>query len=413
MNGRHRPIPCESPPGSRKIIKFAASRSFPAFLPAFEKPTTRWTASGLYHEGIFRVLSGSKLVEVRLADRSYAIEIATGNLPRLGRFVADQCKCTHAVIVTDGNVEDPHANVAAQSLADAGAEVDLLVVESGEQTESAAWLWQKFLELGTDRKSIVVAVGGGVVGDLAGFIAATFARGLAFFQVPTTLLAQVDSSVGGKVGINLPGAKNMVGAFWQPAGVLVDTDVLATLPEREYRAGLAEVVKYGVILDAEFFSYLEAHAAELAAREPEVLATTIARCCRLKADVVEQDEREETGARAVLNYGHTFGHALEAVAGYGTWLHGEAVAIGMMCAARLAERLGRIGPDLTARQLALLTALKLPVEAGDVDRDALLAAMQRDKKVEHGRLRFVLPSRLGHVELVANVPSSEAAAAII
>jgi 3-dehydroquinate synthase len=355
------------------------------------------------------------LVEVRLAERSYAIEIATGNLPRLGRFVADRCKCTHAVIVTDGHVEDPHANRAAQSLAEAGPAVDLLVVEPGEQTkstDSVAWLWQKLLELGTDRKSVVVAVGGGVVGDLAGFVAATFARGLAYFQVPTTLLAQVDSSVGGKVGINLPGAKNMVGAFWQPAGVLVDTDVLATLPDREYRAGLAEVVKYGVILDAEFFSYLEAHVADLTARKPDVLATTIARCCRLKADVVEQDEREETGVRAVLNYGHTFGHALETVTGYGNWLHGEAVAIGMMCAVRLAERLGRTGPELTARQSALLKALELPVVVGDVDHEALLFAMQRDKKAEHGRLRFVLPSRLGHVDLVDDIPPSDVAAAL-
>jgi 3-dehydroquinate synthase len=355
------------------------------------------------------------LVDVRLAERSYAIEIGTGNLPGLGRFVAEQCKCTHAVLVTDGHVEELHANRAAQSLADAGAAVDLLVVEPGEQTKSAAsaaWLWEKLLEVGADRKSVVVAVGGGVVGDLAGFIAATYARGLAYFQVPTTLLAQVDSSVGGKVGINLPGAKNMVGAFWQPAGVLIDTEVLTTLPDREYRAGLAEVVKYGMILDSEFFGYLEAEAAHLAARQPDVLIATIARCCQLKADVVQQDEREESGARAVLNYGHTFGHALEAVAGYGTWLHGEAVAIGMVCAARLAERLGRIKPDVARRQLALLKELGLPVELGDVDRDALLAAMARDKKVEHGRLRFVLPSRLGHVELVGDVAQAEVAAAL-
>lgn len=354
-------------------------------------------------------------VEVCLGPRSYEIEIASGNLGRLGEFIRRRRKCTHAVMITDSHVEDPHANRAAESLAAAGAAIDLLVVEPGEQTksaESAAWLWRKLLELGTDRKSLVVAVGGGVVGDLAGFVAATFARGLPFFQVPTTLLAQVDSSVGGKVGVNLPGAKNMVGAFWQPAGVLIDTDVLATLPDREYRSGLAEVVKYGVILDAEFFAELEAHVAELDARQSDVLARTIARCCRLKADVVEQDEREETGLRAVLNYGHTFAHALEAVTGYDAWLHGEAVAVGMMCAARLAERLGRIGAELTRRQESLLTALKLPVKLGRVDRQELLAAMQRDKKVEHGRLRFVLPSRLGHVELVDEVPAADVEAAL-
>lgn len=359
--------------------------------------------------------SSAELVNVALGERSYTIEIASGNLRRLGEFVRERRKCTHAVIITDAHVESPHANLAAESLAAAGAAVDLLVVEPGEQTkstESAAWLWQKLLELGADRKSVIVAVGGGVVGDLAGFVAATFARGLAFFQVPTTLLAQVDSSVGGKVGVNLPGAKNMVGAFWQPAGVLIDTDVLATLPEREYRAGLAEVVKYGVILDAAFFARLEGDVAGLNARSADVLTDTIARCCRLKADVVEQDEREETGLRAVLNYGHTFGHALEAVTGYDAWLHGEAVAIGMTCAARLAERLGRVGPELARRQTALLTALHLPVEPGHADRGELLAAMQRDKKVEHGRLRFVLPTRLGHVELVDGVPTAEVEAAL-
>jgi hypothetical protein len=203
-------------------------------------------------------------------------------------------------------------------------------------------LWQELLELEADRNTVVVAVGGGVVGDLAGFVAATYARGVPFFQVPTTLLAQVDSSVGGKVGVNLPGAKNMVGAFWQPLGVLIDTEVLNTLPDREYRAGLAEVVKYGVILDAEFFAYLEDHVDDLNRRRADVLRPVIARCCRLKADVVEQDERETAGRRAVLNYGHTFGHAIEAETGYGDFLHGEAVSIGMLCASRLAERLGRI-----------------------------------------------------------------------
>jgi 3-dehydroquinate synthase len=268
------------------------------------------------------------------------------------------------------------------------------------------------LEHGTDRKSIVVAVGGGVIGDLAGFIAATYARGLAFVQVPTSLLAHVDSSVGGKVGVNLPGAKNMVGAFWQPLGVLIDTQVLDTLPAREYRAGLAEVVKYGVIVDADFFAYLEQHVDEINDRTPEVLRCVIARCCRLKADVVENDERETLGLRAVLNYGHTFAHAIEAEAGYGQFLHGEAVSIGMVAASRLAERLGRIDSELTRRQHALLVRLGLPVEMPDIASDTLLAAMQRDKKVAHGRLRFILPARMGHVELVADVPQDEVRAAM-
>jgi 3-dehydroquinate synthase len=253
----------------------------------------------------------------------------------------------------------------------------------------------------------VLAIGGGVVGDLAGFVASTFARGLQFFQVPTTLLAQVDSSVGGKVGINLPGAKNMVGAFWQPRGVRIDVDVLATLPDREYRAGLAEVVKYGVILDAEFFAFLEQSVAAINAHDPAVLTRVIERCCRLKADVVEQDECELTGLRAVLNYGHTFAHAFEAAGAYGLLLHGEAVAIGMECAARLAHRMNRIDDEFLSRQTALLTALHLPTEVPDFDGDELVRIMRRDKKVDEGQLRFVLPARLGHVELVKDVRVSD------
>jgi 3-dehydroquinate synthase len=268
------------------------------------------------------------------------------------------------------------------------------------------------LELGADRKSIVVAVGGGVVGDLAGFIAATYARGLRFFQVPTTVVAQVDSSVGGKVGINLPEAKNMVGSFYQPAGVFIDTATLVTLPPKEYQSGLAEVVKYGVILDAEFFEYLEANAAAVNQRSQEVLVQIIARCCRLKADVVEKDEREETGLRAVLNYGHTFGHAFESLSGYGNLLHGEAVSIGMCCAARLAEILGRVDRQFVERQCNLLKTLELPVQTPGLNSDKILSAMMHDKKVQHGKLRFVLPSSLGSVELVGDVDPNDVRAAL-
>mgnify|MGYP002621735867 CR=1 FL=1 len=355
------------------------------------------------------------IVEVNLGPRSYSIEIGTGNLRELGPRVAAWRKCSHAVLITDQNVEKPHAHHAAESLFEAGAKVDVLVVEAGEETksvEAAAGLWDQLLAVGADRKSIVVAVGGGVVGDLAGFVAASFARGLAFVQVPTTLLAQVDSSVGGKVGINLEGAKNMVGAFWQPAGVLIDTAVLATLPDRQYRAGLAEVVKYGVILDADFFNYLEKHVGELDARDDAILEHVVTRCCRLKADVVEADEREETGLRAVLNYGHTFCHALESVTGYNQFLHGEAVSIGMLCASRLAERMGRVDRAFTERQGKLLAALQLPVECPKIDHEPLVAAMARDKKVEHGKLRFVLPSRMGHVELVSDVDEQDVRAAL-
>lgn len=345
-------------------------------------------------------------VHVALGERSYDIAIGTDLLATLGERLTERLTPSHAVVITDSNVRASHADVVARSLSDAGIRHHLAVIPAGEgskNAEAATALWNELLAAGADRKSLVVAVGGGVIGDLAGFIAATFARGLSFVQVPTTLLAQVDSSVGGKVGINLPHAKNMVGAFWQPRFVLIDTHTLETLPDREYRSGLAEVVKYGVILDAEFFAYLEQHVESLNRRDPETLRYVVARCCRLKADVVENDERELTGLRAVLNYGHTFCHAIETVTGYGEYLHGEAVAIGMLCASRLAERLGRIDHELTERQYRLLEALKLPTSVPEVEHDRLIAAMRHDKKVEHGKLRFVLPSRMGHVELVGNI----------
>jgi len=348
----------------------------------------------------------AQCIRVELGPRSYDITIGQGTLVHSGDFLRKRADFSHAVVITDGNVETPHGRIVAETLAEAGASVDMVVVEAGEPSKSvpmAVALWEKMLELGADRKTVVVAVGGGMIGDLAGFIAATYARGITFFQVPTSLLAQVDSSVGGKVGINLPEAKNMVGAFLQPRGVLIDTETLHTLPQREYRSGLAEVVKYGVILDAELFAYLEQHVEGLLRRDAEVLVATIARCCRLKAVIVEQDEQEQSGLRAVLNYGHTFGHAFETLSGYGQMLHGEAVALGMVCASRLAELLGRIGPEVTQRQRRLLSALGLPTEPPAFHPDEVLRTMRHDKKAAHGQLRFVLPARLGHVELVAGV----------
>jgi len=360
-------------------------------------------------------LNDALTVQVQLSERSYEIVIGTGNLTAAGAFVGQRCKLTHAIVITDTNVAPLHARRVADSLGSLGARVDEEVIEAGEASKSVAnadRLWQRLLQHKADRKSVVVAVGGGVIGDLAGFVAATYARGVAFVQVPTTLLAHVDSSVGGKVGVNLPDAKNMVGAFWQPLGVLIDTAVLDTLPDREYRAGLAEVVKYGVILDAEFFRYLEDRADDLAARRPDALRHVVARCCRLKADVVAQDERETIGLRAMLNYGHTFAHAIEAEAGYGEFLHGEAVAIGMVAASRLAERLGRVDRRFTERQDALLRRLKLPVAMPAMAPEVLLEAMQRDKKVAHGRLRFVLPKQMGQVELVGDVPEEDVLAVL-
>lgn len=354
-------------------------------------------------------------VHVNLGPRSYDIEIGSGNLADVAKFCDAEEDDAHAVVITDSNVDELYSEPVGDALQGAGAQVDILVAEAGESskaTDVAADLWEQMLDQGADRKTVVVALGGGVVGDLAGFVAATFARGLRFVQVPTTLLAQVDSSVGGKVGINLPGGKNLVGAFWQPRGVIIDVSVLGSLPQREYRAGLAEVVKYGVIQDAEFFAYLEANIEPIHRRDAAVLTYLVHRCCRLKADVVEQDEREESGLRSILNYGHTFGHAFEAGTGYEELLHGEGVSIGMMCAARLAARLNRVDASFVERLQQLLAAFGLPLEVPDVDRDDLIELMYRDKKVDRGKLRFVLPSRLGHVELVRDVSIDDVLAAM-
>jgi 3-dehydroquinate synthase len=371
-------------------------------------------------------MSADETVQVNLGERSYEIAIVTGELPafaeRLTRWIAARKVKAGAapgvLLVTDGHVCHQHAAAVGASLHLAGFACEIAVLEPGEQTKSlasAATLYDRLVAMHADRHTIVVAVGGGVIGDLAGFVAATYGRGVPFVQVPTTLLAQVDSSVGGKVGINHSQGKNLIGAFHQPLGVFLDTAVLETLPLRDYRSGLAEVVKYGVILDSAFFEYLEAHLAGLNSRSGEVLRHVVARSCRLKADVVERDEYERTGLRAVLNYGHTFAHAFEALCGYGELLHGEAVAIGMTYAARLARKLGRIDDSIVTRQTNLLTALGLPTRLSDPTKlttPDLLDRMRLDKKSAGGRLRFVLPTRLGHVELVEGVSDADVEAVI-
>lgn len=354
------------------------------------------------------------IVPVDLGPRSYDIVINAGGISQAGSLLAswlklDTAKGLRVLVVADSEVYKGPGRAVERSLEAAGAEFRSAIVPSGEQSKSYVHtqaLYDELVEMTADRKTLVVAVGGGVTGDLAGFVAATYARGLRFVQVPTTLLSMVDSSVGGKTGINHPRGKNLIGAFHQPVGVIIDLETLTTLPDREYRSGLAEVVKYGVILDDEFFTYLEHNVAGLNSRDPEVLRHVIARSCILKADVVRQDEYETTGMRAVLNYGHTFGHAFEALAGYSALLHGEAVSIGMICASRLAESLGRISTDDTRRQKKLLAALHLPV-AVPVDlqnrHDEIVQCMMLDKKTEGRELRFVLPTRIGHVEIVRGI----------
>ncbi|MDA1162902.1 MAG: 3-dehydroquinate synthase [Planctomycetota bacterium] len=364
-------------------------------------------------------------VHVDLAERSYDIQICSNQLGAVGSSITDwldnrlgtQTGQRKALIVTDRNVA-AHANVVVHSLAEAGWNAELVKLEPGEKTKSLpviSGLYERMVEMNADRRTVVVAVGGGVIGDAAGFLAATYNRGVPFVQVPTTLLSDVDSSVGGKVGVNLAAAKNLIGSFYQPLGVFIDTSVLTTLPDRDYRSGLAEVVKYGVILDAEFFEFLEQNVAGINSREPSVLRHMIARSCQLKADVVKEDEYERTGLRAVLNYGHTFAHAFEALAGYGELLHGEAVAIGMLYASRLAEKRGLIDAELTARQKNLLEQIGSVIVLPDPSAysvDQILSKMRLDKKTVGGELRFVLPTKLGNVTTFADVPEFDVSAVI-
>ncbi len=350
-------------------------------------------------------------VRVNLGPRSYDIALSHGNPNGVGPFArATATKSATALVVTDENVE-AHAEAVATSLSSVGIRPALTVVQAGEETKSLAWLselYDELAEIPADRQTLVVAVGGGVIGDLAGFAAATYNRGLPLLMVPTTLLAMVDSSVGGKTGINHEKGKNLIGAFHQPAGVWIDTQFLETLPKREYISGfLAEVVKYGVILDAAFFDYLESNVRGLLDRDPTVIRTIVSRSCRLKANVVEKDEREEIGVFGHGMSGHTFAHAFEAVGGYGVWLHGEAVAAGMICASKLGEKLGMVPPAVTARQRDLLQSLGLPITPlPSWPAEDLIATMRRDKKAAAGHLRFILPTKIGDVRLVDNVPES-------
>ena len=360
----------------------------------------------------------SSTVHVPLDDRSYEIDITSGLIKNAANRILQAIPdLSHALVIADVAVDEPWANQICLELSAGCKEtrISRQTVSSGEPSKSLAEferLLTWVLEEGGDRRSVIIAVGGGVIGDLAGYVAASFTRGIRFVQVPTTLLAMVDSSVGGKTGINLPGAKNMVGAFWQPNLVLIDTEVLSTLPERSFLSGLAEVIKYGVIDDPEFFSWLETNAKSLVARDNEALRYAIQISCECKARVVGEDERETSGRRAILNYGHTFAHAIEATTGYGKLLHGEAVAIGMQMAARLAIDLGLSDETLLQRQTDLLNACQLPTRLPEANPVTMLPVMMRDKKVAHGELRFILPTQLGSVQLVGEVSDDAVVKAI-
>jgi 3-dehydroquinate synthase len=341
-------------------------------------------------------------LRVSLGDRSYPILIGEGALTHVERMlpVLRQRKVALVTNVTIAKIYLERVRAQFQSH---GLDVLPIVLPDGEEHKNWQTLnqvYDQLLQARAERSTTLVALGGGVVGDIGGFAAATYQRGIPFVQVPTTLLAQVDSSVGGKTAINHPLGKNMIGAFYQPRLVIADTTTLNTLPDRELSAGLAEVIKYGLIRDAEFFSWLEANVEKLLARDQAALAHAIVRSCEHKAQVVEADERE-TGERAQLNFGHTFGHAIESATGYGTWLHGEAVAAGMVLAAELSCRMGLLKPVDVERTRALLAAAKLPTTPPALGADCYLQHMGHDKKVEQGRLRLILLRRLGEAFVTA------------
>ena len=348
------------------------------------------------------------IVNVPLGKRSYDIKIGTGLLHRLGVECARLGLSTRCAVISDTNVAPRFGATARKALAKAGFAPTLITVPAGETAKSLKTVEACYNQLAAqrlERKSFIVVLGGGVVGDLAGFVAATYLRGLPFVQVPTTLLAQVDSSVGGKVGFNLKAGKNLVGAFYQPRLVLCDLRTLVSLPMREFRSGLAEVIKYGIIYDARLFQQLEREMPDLLRYDPSTLAAVVARCCEIKAEVVQQDETE-SGLRAILNFGHTIGHALEAISHYGKYLHGEAIAIGQVAAARLsAETLGLPEPEVDRiEQIFQRAGLPTRLELNAPQRKKLLSAMQLDKKVSGGEVKFVLARRIGAVEFGQRVP---------
>jgi 3-dehydroquinate synthase len=346
-----------------------------------------------------------RTIELALIANPYPVVIGGGGLEQLGHLIRQRGfkAGTKVLLVTNPVVQEHYGAEALASLEAADLAASTLVIEAGEDQKTPATvarIHDAAFARKLERGSLIVALGGGVVGDMAGFAAATWLRGIAVVQVPTTLLAMVDAAIGGKTGVNHPGGKNLIGAFHQPRLVLIDPTTLATLPEREFRAGMAEVIKYGVIGDADLFAQLEAAGtiSSLAAVGPELLQTLLERSAAAKARVVEADEREG-GLRAILNYGHTLGHVVEALCGYGTWLHGEAVAIGMAAAGQIAVEMGLWSDAEQQRQLALIEAAGLPVRWPELEQQAVLACLQGDKKVRDGRVRFVLPSAIGSVDV--------------
>ena len=351
---------------------------------------------------------------VALGERSYPIYIGSELLARIGEFLPAHAS-RRAVVVTNPIVASFLLESLQHGLSSAGLRHDNIIVPDGEAHKDWATLYEihtRLLELGAERSTLLIALGGGVIGDLAGFAAATYQRGMPLVQIPTTLLAQVDSSVGGKTAVNHPLGKNMIGAFYQPEAVIIDTSTLRTLPEREYVSGIAEVIKYGAVRDVELFSWLEANIEHLHDRDADAIAHAVYESCRVKAEIVAADERE-AGERALLNFGHTFAHAIETASGYGTWLHGEAVAAGMIVAARLSQRICGLAAEDVERLRQLVAACGFPDALPHLEVRRWLELMGRDKKVAGGAIRFILLQRLGHAVVRTDVSATELATSLI
>jgi len=352
----------------------------------------------------------ASVITVNLPQQSYEIAIAPGCLSRLGEYVAELNLGKKVLLVSNPTIFQHYGQKAIASLQDAGCEVVHHIIPPGEPyktLDSIQKIYDAALANRLERSSIMVALGGGVIGDMTGFASATWLRGINFVQVPTSLLAMVDAAIGGKTGVNHPQGKNLIGAFHQPSLVLIDPDVLQTLPVRELRAGMAEVIKYGVIWDAELFAQMEKskNLSQLRYIKAELMDFILTCSCQAKADVVSKDEKE-AGLRAILNYGHTIGHAVESLTGYTQFIHGEAVAIGMVAAGKIAMHLGMWPQSDAQRQDQLIQKAGLPTQLpGDLDIDAIVDALQTDKKVKDGKVRFILPKQIGVVEITDKVPA--------
>ena len=348
-----------------------------------------------------------KEIKVNLGERSYKILVDSGILKDIGKTLKDYHLGKKATIITNPLVGDIYQDVVKDSLVKEGYEVAIAQVPDGEEYKSLEWaakLYDELLKHKRDRYSFILALGGGVIGDLAGFVASTYMRGIPFIQIPTSLLAQVDASIGGKVAVNHPLGKNLIGSFYQPRLVYTDLAVLKTLAHRELIAALAEVIKYGIIKDRELFYYLETSIDKIKALNLYALKRIITICARNKAELVSLDEKEEKGIRFIINYGHTIGHALEVLTKYKIYRHGEAVSVGMVAAAKIARKMGILNEEGERRQIELLERAGLPTRIKDIVPSKIIKVLARDKKVKEGKIRFVLTTEIGKVEMRDDVP---------